>query len=107
MAEGFVQVAPDSTGKSIDLSAIKIPAGSTITGSDGNTSVLTTDTIYYRQTINIGDPSSPFQIASVKGDTDKAGLSVDSPHLAHLETINETLQEMLWMMKLHFQDVQG
>jgi hypothetical protein len=49
MADSYVQVAPDSSGKQIDAAAITAASGSTV----------------YRQTIVIGDPSNIGQVVDL------------------------------------------
>jgi hypothetical protein len=61
MADSFVQVSPDSSGKQIDAQAIQNAAGQTV----------------YRQNIVLGDPADITEIASV-----------DDGHLSVLGTMD-------------------
>lgn len=93
MADGFVQVAPDSTGKSVDNAAIKVPAGTVITGSDGTTTTLSADATYYRQRVVIGDPERGSGV-NVRGEVDRGTMLIDADVISELKSINETLDEI-------------
>lgn len=93
MADGFVQVAADGSGKSIDQAAVTVPAGTVVTGSDGTKTTLTADAIYYRQRVVIGDPSEQGGSVSVRGEVDRGALSIDGEVVAQLRSINDTLDE--------------
>jgi hypothetical protein len=73
MSDGYVQVAPDSTGKRIDNSPIVLPAGTVIVNSDGTKTTLAVDTIVYRQRTVIADPSNPTAMAAVLLNNPAAG----------------------------------
>lgn len=104
MAEGYAQIAPDSTGKLIDLSAIVFPAGTVFRAADGTLSTLTADTTYYRQNIVIADPSNPSALAAVSGgEADRGALNVENRSIAILESIDETLQEIASYLKMALQ----
>lgn len=83
MAEGFVQVAPDSSGKAIDNDVVTVPAGTVVTAADGSTSVLSAPAYYFRQRIVNADPNDPVALAAIRrGQTvnaDDYGLVVRQP----------------------------
>jgi GTPase involved in cell partitioning and DNA repair len=93
MADGFVQVAADGSGKSVDNAAITVPAGTVVTGSDGTKTTLSADATYYRQRVVIGDPSAQGGGVTVRGEVDRGALSIDSEVVAQLQSINDTLNE--------------
>jgi len=99
MAEGFVQVAPDSTGKKIDNDTVTFPAGSVDTGSDGSTTVLASPDYRFRQRIVIADPNDPRAVADVSNAQgplpNDYGLSVRLPQgQADLQTIAALLLDI-------------
>jgi hypothetical protein len=98
MADGFVQVAVDGSGKSIDQSAITVPAGTVVVGSDGTKTTLAADAIYYRQRVVIGDPLSASGGAGVRGEVDRGVLMVDGSSLSILESIDQSLQEIKMLL---------
>lgn len=95
MADGFVQVATDGSGKSVDNAAITIPAGTQITGSDGTKTTLAADAIYYRQRVVISDPENRAAGGvSVRGETGQGALTIDDEVISQLKLLNETLLEI-------------
>jgi hypothetical protein len=95
MDSGYVQVAPDSTGKSVDNAAITVPAGTLITGSDGTKTALTADAIYYRQRVVISDPENRAAGGvSVRGEVGQGALTMDADVIGLLRAIHETLNEI-------------
>lgn len=97
-AEGYVQVAADGAGKKIDAAAVTVPLGTVITASDGTTSTLTSDTVYYRQSVVLGDPERSGALAGIEGETGRGQLRVGNADTATLESIDKTLQEIRDML---------
>jgi hypothetical protein len=100
MPNGFVQVAPDSTGKSIDQSAVTVPAGTVVVGSDGSLTTLTADATYYRQRLVVSDPVDPHAVANVRGEVDRGALYIQSSELELLASISGTLGQISLLLQL-------
>jgi hypothetical protein len=100
MAEGYIQVPTDGSGKKVDVNAVFVPAGTVITNSDGTTTTLSVDAIYYRQVTAIGDGSAFGLVASVRGEAGKASLEISSDALRVLERIDQHLEEIHDLLEL-------
>ena len=98
MSDGFVQVAPDSSGKRIHNAVVILPAGTVVTNADGTTTTLASDTPVFRQIVVIGDPST-LQQAKVGGESGKGYVLVDA---AAFNELLEKMDEMIEIMKLGF-----
>jgi hypothetical protein len=97
MAEGFVQVAPDSTGKQIDNDVIQIPPGTVVTDGAGNQTILQAPAWYFRQRIINADPNNPAALATVASTPGAGdfGLTVRLPvGQADLQTIAALLLDI-------------
>jgi hypothetical protein len=96
---GFIQVAPDSTGKQLDNDVVTVPAGTTITDGSGNQTVLASPLYLFRERIVVADPSDPLGVATVTnavgpGVNDR-GLTVRLPFgQPDLSTIAALLQDI-------------
>src|SRR5258708_29713849 len=103
MTQGFVQVAPDGTGKSLDNDGIAFPAGTTFINADGTTSVLATATTFYRERVVIADPNDPKGIATVTGVQGPSGqdygqsvrLTLGQPDLRDLYSVLADIDTVL------------
>jgi hypothetical protein len=63
---GFVQVAPDSTGKQLGNEVVFYPPGTILTDGSGNQTVVGTAGAYlFREHIIVADPVNPFAVARV------------------------------------------
>ena len=82
---GHIQVPPDSSGKKADTSEL-------VRGSDGVT--------VQRQNIVISDASDEIGRARVTGEDGRGALKVESENIAVLESIDQSLKEILGMLKL-------
>ena len=92
MTTGFVQVAPDSTGKQLDNDVIQIPAGTIITDGSGNQTVLSAPAYYFRERVVNADPNDPQGVANVRNasgpNPNDYGLTVRLPQgQADLQTL--------------------
>lgn len=104
MSEGFLQVPVDGAGKKVEAIAVIIPKGTIITASDGTTSELAADTVYYRQVMSIGDPSASGVMAEVKGHAGQGALAVSAMQLDMLEKIHDLLGELKFIFVSAIQD---
>lgn len=105
MAEGFVQVAPDSTGKQIDNDVVLVPAGTIITDNLGNQTILQAPGYYFRQRTVNADPNNPAGLASVTQgpQSSEFGLTTRLPGgqpdlqamLVFLQDIDSVLNQMV------------
>jgi hypothetical protein len=99
MAEGFVQVSPDSSGKQIDNDVVTIPAGTTVTDGSGNQTTLAAPAFYFRQRVVNADPNNPLAVATVANasgpNPNDFGLSVRLPQgQVDLQTIASILLDI-------------
>jgi len=74
-SDGYVQGAPDSTGKKVDTSEQ--------TRDDG--------TVVERQRVALADPLDLTGLARVEGEIGRGALAVSDRHLALLESIDDKL----------------
>jgi hypothetical protein len=97
MAEGFVQVAPDSTGKQIDNDVVATPAGNVDTDGSGNQTTLAAPAYRFRQRTINADPNNPAGLATVASTpgANDFGLTVRMPvGQADLQTIAALLLDI-------------
>lgn len=99
MAEGFIQVAPDSTGKQLDNDVITVPAGTQVTDGSGNVTTLAAPAFYFRERVVSADPNNPLGVATVTRSTgpnvDDYGLTVRvPPGQSDLQTIASILLDI-------------
>jgi hypothetical protein len=99
MTTGFVQVAPDSTGKQLDNDVVTVPAGTIITDGSGNQSTLAAPAYYFRERVVNADPNNPLGVATVTNasgpNPNDFGLSVRMPQgQADLQTIAALLLDI-------------
>jgi len=99
MAEGFIQVAPDGSGKQLDNDVITIPAGTVLTDGSGNQTTLSAPAYYFRERIVNADPNDPVGLAAVRNASgplaNDYALSVRMPPgQADLQTIAALLLDI-------------
>lgn len=88
---GYVQVAPDSTGKKIANTPITLPAGTVVLNDDGTKTTLAAATVVYIQNVHLVDEDGkPIPIQDLgSGQT-----------VALLEEILSTLRQMPFQLSL-------
>jgi len=99
MNTGFIQVAPDSTGKQLDNDVVQVPAGTVVTDGLGNQTTLTSPQYYFRERIVVADSNNPSGLAPVRVQFGLSpmdmGLSVQlAPGQADLQTIAALLLDI-------------
>lgn len=99
MTQGFVQVAPDSTGKQLDNDVVVIPAGTILSDGAGNLTTLANPAYYFRERVVNADPANPVGLATVTNaagpNPNDFGLTVRLPQgQADLQTIAALLLDI-------------
>jgi hypothetical protein len=87
MADGVVQVAPDSTGAKIDQSEV--------TRDDG--------TVVERQRVVISDDENPRSQAALSGEAGRGSLDVGGAELGILRSIDTSLKVICVMLAMAFE----
>jgi hypothetical protein len=85
MADGHVQVAPDSTGKKIDNA--ELTREPTDIGGTGET--------VYRQRVVLGADDDPRQVVTLRGESGRAFVLVDTQVLDDIRDVLFEIKEML------------
>lgn len=70
---GFVQVAPDGSGKQLDNDVVTIPVGTIITDGAGNQTTLSAPAYYFRERIVNSDPVDPAGVGRVRNSDPLVG----------------------------------
>ena len=65
MTQGFVQVAPDSTGKQLGNEVYTVPVGTVLTDGSGNQTVTSAPLYFFREHVVNADPTNPAGVATV------------------------------------------
>ncbi|SRR6266481_2740355 len=99
MTTGLVQIAPDSTGKSLGNEVVTYPAGTVLTDQNGVQTVTSAPIYLFREHVINADPLDPAGLANVRralnANRDDAGVVIRIPeNTPDLDSIKQLLSSL-------------